>query len=370
MNKAYKVIISGGGTGGHIFPAIAIANQIKQEYPQAEILFVGALGRMEMEKIPAAGYPIIGLPVAGLHRKALLKNAALPFKIWKSLRHAGRIVKEFQPNVVVGVGGYASGPILWMASSKGIPCLIQEQNSYAGLTNKLLAKRVQTVCVAYPSMERFFSAAKIRLTGNPVRNTIVSITKELKEEGRAFFGIEPQRSCILIVGGSLGARTLNNSVQKFITGSGGSSPVDIIWQCGGYYQPDAQAFVAANPHPWVHLHPFINRMELAYAAADVVISRAGAGTISELCMAGKAVIFVPSPNVSEDHQMHNAMALVRQNAALIVPENQASVSLMNRAIDLVNNSEQRQLLESNMARLARPHATQDIVTEMVKLIKN
>ncbi|MCL2726764.1 MAG: undecaprenyldiphospho-muramoylpentapeptide beta-N-acetylglucosaminyltransferase [Bacteroidales bacterium] len=370
MSKAFKIIISGGGTGGHIFPAIAIANQIKEQYAQAEILFVGALGRMEMEKVPAAGYPIIGLPVAGLQRRAFFKNLTLPGKVWKSLGHAKKIIKDFQPHVVVGVGGYASGPILWVATRNKIPCLIQEQNSYAGVTNKLLAKKVQTVCAAYQGMERFFPKEKIRLTGNPVRSSIVPVTGSLKNQGRTFFGIEPERATILIVGGSLGARALNDCVQAFVKENPVESPVDIIWQCGGYYSAQNEAFMAAHPRPWIHLHPFIHQMELAFAAADLVISRAGAGTISELCVAGKAVIFVPSPNVSEDHQMHNAMALVRQNAALVVPENQVSVFLMNRALDLINNREQRALLEANMSKLARPQATKDIVSEIVKLIEN
>ena len=236
MSKAFKIIISGGGTGGHIFPAIAIANQIKAQYPLAQIRFVGALGRMEMERVPAAGYDIIGLPVAGLQRRALHKNVTLPYKLWKSLRHAKKIIKDFQPQVVVGVGGYASGPILWMAGRNKVPCLIQEQNSYAGVTNKLLAKRVQTVCAAYEGMERFFPKEKIRMTGNPVRDTIVPVTESLKAQGRALFGIGPERSSILIVGGSLGARTLNDCVQAFITAHPDESPVDIIWQCGGYYR--------------------------------------------------------------------------------------------------------------------------------------
>jgi len=370
MNSHFKMIISGGGTGGHIFPAIAIANQCKEQYPDADILFVGALGRMEMEKVPAAGYRIIGLPVAGWQRKALLKNVTLPGKLIKSLRRASKIIKDFQPNVAVGVGGYASAPMLWMAARKGIPCLIQEQNSYAGITNKLLAKktRTQRVCVAYQGMERFFPKEKIRLTGNPIRSSIVPVTEALTQEGRTFFKIEHSKKCILIVGGSLGARALNHCVKNYIEQSEGNSQVDIIWQCGDYYRAQIEEFVSAHSYPWIHLHPFIHRMELAFAAADVVISRAGAGTVSELCIAGKATVFVPSPNVSEDHQTHNAMALVRQNSALMVPENEAEMRLMHTAIELVNNWDKKTLLEQNIAQLSLPNAAKEIVNEIIQLI--
>ena len=368
MSKAFKIIISGGGTGGHIFPAIAIANQIKAEYPQAEILFVGALGKMEMEKVPAAGYGIIGLPVVGLQRKALYKNVMFPFKLWRSLCCAKAVVTDFAPQVVVGVGGFASGPLVWMAARRKIPCLILEQNSYAGITNKLLAKKAKIVCTAYNGMERFFPKERIRLTGTPVRSNIVPVTIQMRQDGRAFFRIDSTRKCILVIGGSLGAGALNNCVKAYIDRCGKSSEVDIIWQCGDYYRNDIEAFMAANPQSWVHLHPFINRMELAFAAADVVISRAGAGTVAELCIAGKAVIFVPSPNVSEDHQTHNAMALVHRNAALIVPEHEADASLMSIAINLLNNGEQKMLLEQNIAKLALPQAAKDIVNEIVQLI--
>ena len=368
MNEMFRIIISGGGTGGHIFPAIAIANQIKELYPHAEILFVGALGKMEMEQVPAAGYDIVGLPIAGLQRKALLKNLTLPYKLWKSVSLAEDIIIVFNPRVVVGVGGYASGPLLWVAARRGVPCLLQEQNSYAGITNKWLSKRAQRVCVAYEGMERFFPKEKICLTGTPVRTHITPVTQELNHEGRTFFKIAPNRKCILILGGSLGARTLNNCVKNYIEQCGDTSPVDIIWQCGDYYREESNAFIIAHPHSWIHLHPFINRMELAFAAADVVISRAGAGTVAELCVAGKAVIFVPSPNVSEDHQTHNAMALVNQNAALIVPEHRANDCLMTTAIDLSNSDNKRMVLEQNITKLARPFATRDIVHEIIKLI--
>ena len=368
MNTPYRVIISGGGTGGHIFPAIAIANEIKAQYPQTDILFVGAQGKMEMEKVPAAGYPIIGLPVAGVQRRALLKNGSLPVKLWKSLRLARKIIQDFKPHVAVGVGGYASGPLLWMAARKGVPCLIQEQNSYAGITNKLLAKKVKTICVAYAGMERFFPKDKIRLTGNPVRASILPATRELRQEGRQFFGIEPTLPAILVLGGSLGARTLNNCVKAYCEQCVSHAPVHLIWQCGGYYRSECEQFVQDHPVPWLHLHPFINRMDLAFAAADVVVSRSGAGTISELCITGKAVVFVPSPNVSEDHQTHNAMALVRQHAALIVPENEADARLMHTAVALANHEAEKMSLERNIALLARPDAAKEIVHEIFKLI--
>ncbi|MCL2501705.1 MAG: undecaprenyldiphospho-muramoylpentapeptide beta-N-acetylglucosaminyltransferase, partial [Bacteroidales bacterium] len=354
MNRVFKVIISGGGTGGHIYPAIAIAHQIKTQYPQAELLFVGAEGKMEMEKVPAEGYRIIGLPVAGLQRRALLKNLWLPVKIAKSLSRARQILKDFRPDVAIGMGGFASGPLLWVAAGRGIPCLIQEQNSYAGITNKLLAKKVNTICVAYTDMERFFPKEKIRLTGNPVRSNILPAGPELREEGRRFFGIEPGRICVLVTGGSLGAKTFNRCVQAYREQEGIDAPVDIIWQCGAYYRQDCQNFVENYPAKWLHLHPFIQRMDLAFAAADVVISRSGAGTIAELCMAGKPVVFVPSPNVSEDHQTHNAMALVREEAALIVTEEQASAQLMQTALNLAGNPEQKASLARNILRLAKP----------------
>ena len=368
MNKGVRVIISGGGTGGHIYPAIAIARQIQAVYPQAELLFVGAEGRMEMEKVPAEGYPIIGLPVAGLQRKAWLKNLGLPLKIVKSLKKAGKILKEFRPDVAIGVGGYASGPLLWMAARQQIPCLIQEQNSYAGMTNKLLAKKANIICTAYPDMERFFPKEKIRLTGNPVRSHIAAADPQLRLEGRRFFGIAPDRTCILVTGGSLGARTFNRCIQEYRKKTGTTSPVDIIWQCGGYYRQECQNFVQEYRAEWLQLHPFIQRIDLALAAADVVISRAGAGTIAELCMAGKAVVFVPSPNVSEDHQTHNAMALVQQGAALMIPEEEASAQLMPAALALSGNGEKRDLLARNILQLARPDAAKDIVIQMTHLI--
>ncbi|MDR2585430.1 MAG: undecaprenyldiphospho-muramoylpentapeptide beta-N-acetylglucosaminyltransferase [Prevotellaceae bacterium] len=368
VKKGHRVIISGGGTGGHIFPAIAIANEIKAQNSTAEILFVGALGRMEMERVPAAGFPIVGLPVTGLQRKSILHNITLPLKLLKSLRKAKKIIKDFEPDVAIGVGGYASWPLLWMATRMKIPSIIQEQNSYAGIANRMLSKRVTTICVASEGMERFFPKEKIRLTGNPIRTSIVPVTETLRQEGRAFFHISPNRKCILVSGGSLGARTLNECVKSYITESNGDTLVEIIWQCGGYYQRDTEAFAQEHPSPWVHLHPFIDRMDLAFAAADVVISRAGAGTISELCIAQKAVIFVPSPNVSEDHQTHNAMALVHREAAMMVPEDQALTCLMKTAIDLVMNEKEIKRLEQNISGLARPNATKDIVNQIIALL--
>ena len=366
MKNEFNIIISGGGTGGHIYPALAIANKIKELYPQANILFIGALGKMEMEKVPQAGYRIVGLPIAGWQRKDLIKNVTLPFKLLRCLRHAKKVIKEFKPNVVVGVGGYASAPTLWMAARLGIPCLLQEQNSIAGITNKFLAKKAKRVCVAYEGLERFFPKEKINLTGNPVRYTIVPADAEFSLKGRLFFNIGITQKCLLVLGGSLGARALNECVKAYIERTQGDSPVDIIWQCGAYYRNEIEAFVAAHPRPWLHLHPFINRMELAYAAADVVVSRSGAGTVSELCIAGKAVIFVPSPNVAEDHQRFNALALVNQKAALMVPEEQALDHLMFEAIDLAYDLSIRERLERNITTLARPHAARDIVHEIVQ----
>ncbi|MCL1974448.1 MAG: undecaprenyldiphospho-muramoylpentapeptide beta-N-acetylglucosaminyltransferase [Bacteroidetes bacterium] len=368
MNKSIRVIISGGGTGGHIYPAIAIAHQIKVQYPLAEVLFVGAEGRMEMEKVPAEGYRIVGLPVAGLQRKAWIKNLGLPLKIAKSLNKARKILREFGPDIAIGVGGYASGPLLWMAARKKIPCLIQEQNSYAGITNKLLAKKVTVICTAYPNMERFFPKEKIRLTGNPVRSTITTANSALRQEGKNFFGIAANRLCILVTGGSLGARTLNRCIQAYREQEGEKAPVDIIWQCGAYYREECQNFVQNHPAGWLHLHPFIQRMDLAFAAADVVISRSGAGVIAELCIAGKAVIFVPSPNVSEDHQTHNAMALVRQEAALIVTEKEAPARLMQAALALAFDTSKRDSLARIILQLAKPDAAKEIVNQINNLI--
>lgn len=365
--KKLKVIISGGGTGGHIFPALSIAQSLKAIEPETEILFVGAEGKMEMEKVPAAGYPIKGLPVAGLQRKLTAKNLQLPFKIAKSLKMASEIIKEFKPDVAVGVGGYASAPMLWSAQQHNVPTLIQEQNSFAGLTNRILGRKAGCICTAYEGMERFFPADRIILTGNPIRSEIARPDAALKAEGVKHFGLDPEKKTIFVVGGSLGSRTLNESVKKWILEKGGDSCCQIIWQSGKYYKSGVDAFLAEHPAGNVHNFDFIKRMDLAFAAADVVISRAGAGTISELCVEGKATIFVPSPNVTEDHQTHNAMALVEKGAALMVRDDEAVDKLMAAAEELVNDSAGIAALEENILKLARKNAGEAIAREVIKL---
>ena len=372
--KALRVIISGGGTGGHIFPALSIANRLKEINPDTEILFVGAEGRMEMEKVPAAGYRIIGLPVAGLQRKLTLSNLGLPFKIIKSLGMAGKILDEFRPDIAVGVGGYASAPLLWCASRKKIPTLIQEQNGFAGLTNKILGKRVGKICVAYEGMEKFFPAGKIVMTGNPIRSEIIPATQAMKEEAVRYYGLDPEKKHIFIVGGSLGSRTLNESVKKWITdGCPGGEDVEVLWQCGKYYKESVDRFAAeaGDRMRFIHYSDFIRRMDLAYAMADVVISRSGASSVSELCAAGKAVIFVPSPNVAEDHQTHNAMALVKKDAAMIVTDAEAPEKLMKTACGLLEDGTKRKMMEKNISALARRDAADRIVSEIYLLcLKN
>ena len=372
--KALRVIISGGGTGGHIFPALSIANRLKEINPDTEILFVGAEGRMEMEKVPAAGYRIIGLPVAGLQRKLTLSNLSLPFKIIKSLGMAGKILDEFRPDIAVGVGGYASAPLLWCASRKKIPTLIQEQNGFAGLTNKILGKRVGKICVAYEGMEKFFPAGKIVMTGNPIRSEIIPATQAMKEEAVRYYGLDPGKKHIFVVGGSLGSRTLNESVKKWITdGCPGGEDVEVLWQCGKYYKESVDRFAAeaGDRMRFIHYSDFIRRMDLAYAMADVVISRSGASSVSELCAAGKAVIFVPSPNVAEDHQTHNAMALVKKDAAMIVTDAEAPEKLMKTACGLLENGAKRKMMEKNISSLARRDAADRIVSEIYLLcLKN
>ncbi|MBZ4651771.1 MAG: murG [Proteiniphilum sp.] len=364
-----RVIVSGGGTGGHIFPAISIANAVRERWPGAEILFVGALGRMEMERVPAAGYRIIGLPVAGFDRKNLLKNISVGWKLFKSMRQAKKIVKDFRPDVAVGVGGYASGPLLKAAAAAGVPTLLQEQNSYAGVTNKMLAKRAEVICVAYEGMERFFPKEKIVLTGNPCRQDLV-ITEQKRNEGYNFFGLDPARKTILMVGGSLGARTLNESIVAAFNKLGESDDLQVIWQCGKYYYEEMQQLQRNGKIPAnVHLFDFLSRMDYAYAVADLVISRAGAGSISEFSLLQKAVILVPSPNVAEDHQTHNAEALVRKDAALMVPDRLASERLFDEAIRLVRDESRLQELSRNIASLAQPDSAGRIVDEIAKIVK-
>jgi UDP-N-acetylglucosamine--N-acetylmuramyl-(pentapeptide) pyrophosphoryl-undecaprenol N-acetylglucosamine transferase len=364
-----RIIISGGGTGGHIFPALSIAGAIREIVPETEILFVGAEGRMEMERVPQAGYEIKGLPVAGLQRKLSLANFALPFKILKSLSMAKNIINEFKPDVAVGVGGYASAPLLWSASGKKIPCLIQEQNSYAGLTNRILSKKVDKICVAYSGMEKFFPADKIILTGNPIRKEIKPPTEAERREGYNFYGLNPNKKTIFVVGGSLGSGTLNKAMKKWVAKKGTNADYQIIWQNGKYYSNDIAEYMKGRELPNVKHFDFIRRMDLAYAVADVVISRAGAGTISELCVAGKATIFVPSPNVTEDHQTHNAMALVEKEAALMVRDDMAEETLMDTAEELLSDSVRIRKLEANVLTLGRKGAAEEIATEVLSLIR-
>lgn len=367
MNDELRVIISGGGTGGHIFPAVSIANEIRIKRPDAQILFVGAEGRMEMQRVPAAGYPIKGLPIAGFNRKNLLKNIPVLFKIMKSRALARKIVRDFRPQVAVGVGGYASGPTLNVAESMGIPTLLQEQNSYAGVTNKLLAKKARKICVAYDGMSRFFPADKILFTGNPVRQNLLD-KKVSKVDAVRSFGLVPGKQTILIIGGSLGARTLNESILGNLPLLKQQSRIQYIWQTGKYYSAEIKAELERRGCPEnLKVMDFISDMKQAYAAADLVISRAGAGSISEFCLLGKPVVLVPSPNVAEDHQTKNAMALVQKNAALYVADADARRTLMPLAINTVLDHDKLETLSSNILLLARPNAASDIADEVIKL---
>lgn len=370
MNDELRVIISGGGTGGHIFPAVSIANAIREKRPNAKILFVGAEGRMEMQRVPAAGYPIKGLPIVGFNRKNWLKNIPVLFKIMKSRNMAREILSEFKPQVAVGVGGYASGPTLNMAESMGIPTLLQEQNSYAGVTNKLLAKNARRICVAYDGMERFFPADKILFTGNPVRQNLLN-TALTKDEAVRRFGLVPGKKTILIVGGSLGARTINDSILGNLPLVKQQQKVQFIWQTGKYYSEEIHNELQRRGCPEnLIVTDFISDMSEAYAAADLVISRAGAGSISEFCLLGKPVILVPSPNVAEDHQTKNALALVQQNAALYVTDAEARRILLPQAINTVTDPAKLESLGRNILQLAKPNAASDIADEVIKLAMN
>ena len=373
--KPIRAIISGGGTGGHIFPAVSIAHKLKELNPETEILFVGAKGKMEMEKVPAEGFEIVGLPIVGMQRQLSLKNIwndlQVPFKVLSSIGKARKIVRKFKPDIAVGVGGYASAPLLWAASGMKVPCLIQEQNGFAGATNKILAKRVGSICVAYEGMERFFPADKIVLSGNPIRPAVSSpATPEMKEEAMKFYGLDAAKRHIFVVGGSLGSGTLNKAMKRWIQeGCPGGEDVEVIWQCGKYYKADTDAFMAEHPEvKGIRHFDFISRMDLAFAAADVVISRSGASTVSEVCAMGKATVFVPSPNVAEDHQTHNAMALVRKDAAMIVKDSEAPEKLMTVALDLVHNPEKIATLEKNALAMALRDAAQVICDEIYKLV--
>ena len=373
MKSNPKIIISGGGTGGHIFPAISIAGAIRKACPDAEILFVGAAGKMEMEKVPAAGYEIVGLPIVGLQRQlnwANIKNdIQVPFKVLASIRKAGKLIDSFKPDIAIGVGGYASAPLLWEATRKHIPSLIQEQNGFAGLTNKILAKKVGSICVAYEGMERFFPADRITFSGNPIRREMHEYTESEKAEGLAYYGMHEGRKHPLIIGGSLGSRTLNESVKAWITaGCPGGDDVEVLWQCGRYYKAGIDRFMEGRDLPNIHYSDFIGRMDLAYAMADLVISRSGASSVSEICATRKAAIFVPSPNVAEDHQTHNAMALVNKDAAVLVKDADAVACLMDTAMDLIHDPGRLAIFEKNVAPLARLDAAQTIIDEVYKLV--
>lgn len=367
-SEELRVIISGGGTGGHIFPAISIANALRELNPQTKILFVGADGRMEMQRVPSAGYEIKGLPICGFDRRNLFKNIKVLYKIWKSQRMAKSIIKDFRPMVAVGVGGYASGPTLNKAASMGIPCLIQEQNSYAGITNKLLAKKAQKICVAYEGMERFFPSEKILLTGNPVRQALLnsSITKE---EALTTFGLDTKKKTILLVGGSLGARTINESVLNHLREIE-LSGLQFIWQTGKFYSSHIAEQLKEKGCPQnLKVLDFISDMAVAYKAADLVISRAGASSISEFCLIGKPVILVPSPNVAEDHQTKNAMALVTRGAAIFVNDQEAPEQLIKLAIDTVKDDDKLRLLSENVLKMALPNSAEIIASEIIKIAK-
>ena len=364
-----RIILSGGGTGGHIYPAVAVAEALKRRFGDGvEILFVGAEGKMEMEKVPALGYRIVGLPIAGLQRRLDWRNLAVPFKAVKSIRMAKRIIRDFGADAVVGFGGYASAPVLWAAQRMGVPTVIQEQNSYAGVTNKILAKGARRICTAYEGMERFFPAAKIVLTGNPLRGRF---SKEGADRAEAleYYGLTPDLPVILVVGGSLGTRSLNEKMQARIVGTDGKAPVQVIWQTGKYYEREMQAFLAAHPAAHVWQGAFIDRMDYAYAAADLVVSRSGAGTVSELCLVAKPVLFVPSPNVAEDHQTKNARALETKGAAVVVPDAECRTKAMPRAVKLLEESATLAQMLRNLAAQTRPDAAEDIVNEIVKVMK-
>jgi UDP-N-acetylglucosamine--N-acetylmuramyl-(pentapeptide) pyrophosphoryl-undecaprenol N-acetylglucosamine transferase len=367
MDKKIKVIISGGGTGGHIFPAISIANALRALRPDAQILFVGAIDRMEMQRVPAAGYKIKGLPICGFDRQHKLKNIKVLFKIWKSQRMAKKIIKDFKPDVVVGVGGFASGPTLNTAASMGVPCLIQEQNSYAGVTNKLLAKKAEKICVAYEGMERFFPAEKIIMTGNPVRQALLN-TKISREDAVKSFGLNPEKKTILLLGGSLGARTINVSVLLHLD-LVKSTDVQFIWQTGSYYSAAIAEELKGENIPNLKVTDFITDMATAYKAADLVISRAGASSISEFCLIGKPVILVPSPNVAEDHQTKNALALSSKNAAIHVKDADAPANLLELAVHTVNDDKRLKELSENVLKLALPDSAEIIAKEVIKLVR-
>ncbi len=361
--RTYKFILSGGGTGGHIYPAIAIANELKSRFPDADILFVGAQDKMEMQKVPQAGYPIKGLWIAGLQRRLTFDNALFPVKLLSSLLKSRQIIKQFKPDVVIGTGGFASGPLLQMANSAGIPTVIQEQNSYPGITNKLLSKKANAICVAYEKLERFFPKEKIVLTGNPVRQDLITIDGK-RAEGISHFNLDRNKKTILILGGSLGARRVNQLIEKELEFFA-SQKVQLLWQCGKLYFEEYQKYNSEN----VQVMAFIERMDLVYTAADIVISRAGASSVSELCIVGKPVIFIPSPNVAEDHQTKNAKSVADKNGAILIRESELDTTFESTFSDLISNESKQDELSQNIKNLALPNATKAIVEEILKLIK-
>ncbi len=370
-----KIIISAGGTGGHIFPAVAVADELKRQDPSVQILFVGALGKMEMERVPKAGYPIEGLPIAGLQRRLTLKNIwlnlQLPFKLLNSMLKVKRILTDFKPDVAVGFGGFASGPTLRAAANMGIPTVLQEQNSYAGVTNKLLAEKAQVICVAYEGLEKFFPKDKIIITGNPVRSDIAFSQNtegisHKKQEGIAYFNLDKNKKTIVIMGGSLGAKTLNIAMENNAQLIENKGDIQILWQCGRLYEDDFKNGKTAQL-PNVQMRPFIDRMDLAYAIADVIIARAGALTISELCLAGTPSVLVPSPNVAEDHQTKNAMALVEKQAAILVKDSEAKDKMIQKALEIIDNESLMNSLSHNILKLGKPNAAKDIASQIIKI---
>ena len=365
--KKLKVIVSGGGTGGHIFPAVSIANEIKERFPETEILFVGALGKMEMERVPAAGYRIVGLPVVGFPRKPSLKMLTFFWKLFQSMRLAKKVIADFKPDVAIGVGGFASGPVLKAAVRKGVPAVLQEQNSYAGVTNKLLASKVNKICVAYPNMERYFPAEKIVVTGNPIRKNLIEGVVN-KTEAFEYFKLDAEKPVVLLVGGSLGARTLNESVMANLALIQ-ESDAKVVWQTGSYYYQEMLERLGDNCPKNLQPMEFVSRMDLAYAVADVVISRAGAGTISELCLLGKPSVLVPSPNVAEDHQTKNAMALVENQAALLIKDADSKDQLWAETFKLLADKQRLNSLSVNIRKLAKPNAAKEIVDVILEVIK-
>ncbi len=361
-----KVILSGGGTGGHIYPAVSVAEALKRKLGDGvEVLFVGAEGKMEMEKVPALGYNIKGLPVAGLQRKLSLSNLMLPFKVLRSLHRAKGIIKGFGAHVVAGFGGYASAPVLWSAQGMGVPTVIQEQNSYAGLTNKLLARRARRICVAYDGMQKFFPADKIVMTGNPLRGSFSS-SADKRGEAMEYFGFDVAKPVILVVGGSLGTRTLNEMMKRWVDAIVHDGKVQVIWQTGKYYEKEMDAFMAVHADSGIWRRAFIERMDLAYAAAGVVVGRSGAGTVSELCLVGKPTIFVPSPNVAEDHQTKNAMALVEKGAAMMVPDAEAADKVIPEALNLLQDKDKMEQLRKNILSLGIPDSADRVAEEIIK----